>query len=67
MKATKGLTGTNYIFGTYAENMVVSTDLTNEEEKFDIWYSQDNDEVRVNIQWKIGVQIYFPQFVVTNF
>lgn len=65
--ATKGLTGKNNMVLTYASNIVVGTDLANEEEKFDIWYSRDNDEVRVNIQWKLGVQVYFPEFCVTNF
>lgn len=63
---TAGLTGTNYLVLTYASNLVVGTDLMNENEKFDIWYSQDNDEVRVNIQWKLGVQFYFPEFIVIN-
>lgn len=64
--ATTGLAGKNYLVGTYAANIVVGTDLMNENEKFDIWYSQDNDEVRVNIQWKIGVQYYFPEHIVIN-
>ena len=65
--ATHGLTGTDNLVLTYAENIVVGTDLVNEDEKFDIWYSRDNDEVRVNIQWKIGVQVAFPEHVVVNF
>jgi hypothetical protein len=67
VKATKGLTGTGWMVLTFASNLVVGTDLMNEEEKFDIWYSKDNDEVRVNIQWKIGTQIQFPAHVVCNF
>lgn len=65
--ATKGFIGTGYMVLTYAENLVFATDLMNEEEKFAIWYSQDNDEVRVNIQWKAGVQVYFPNLIVCNF
>lgn len=65
--ATHGLTGTDNLVLTYAENIVIGTDLVNEEDKFDIWYSRDNDEVRVNIQWKIGVQVAFPEFCVCNF
>ena len=64
--ATHGLQGSNRMVLTYAENLVIGTDLLNEEEKFDIWYSMDNDEVRVNIQWKLGCQVYFPEFVVMN-
>ena len=64
---TLGLTGTDYLVLTPASNLVVGTDLANEEEKFDIFYSRDNDEVRVNIQWKIGAQVYFPEWAVANF
>jgi len=62
-----GLTGTAHLILTYNDNLVYGTDLMNEEEMFKIWYSQDNDEVRVNIQWKMGVQIRFPEFCVCNF
>jgi hypothetical protein len=65
--ATHGLTSTDYMVLTFASNIVVGTDLLDEEEKFDIWYSKDNDEVRVNIQWKIGVEVYFPEHCVCNF
>lgn len=65
--ATHGLDLLDYKVLTYGENLVVGTDLMNENEQFKIWYSQDNDEVRTNIQWKLGTQIRFPEFVVTNF
>ena len=64
---TYGLTGLDYMVLSPASNLVIGTDLLNEDEKFDIWYSKDNDEVRVNIQWKLGVQVEFPELVVTNF
>jgi hypothetical protein len=64
---THGLVGTDYMVLTYASNLNVGTDLLNEEEKFDIWYSKDNDEVRVNIKWKLGAQVSFPSQIVTNF
>lgn len=66
-KAQAGLTGTDYMILTFKANLIVGTDMLNEDEKFDIWYSKDNDEVRGNFQWKLGAQIYFPQFCVTNF
>lgn len=52
---------------THADNIVVGTDLLNEEEQFDIWYSRDNNEVRVNIQWKIGDQYRFGDTVVIGY
>lgn len=51
---------------TSVSNLVYGTDLLNEEEKLDIWYSKDNDEVRVNINWSSGAQIQFPDLVVCN-
>ena len=65
--ATKGLSGRPEFLLTFGANLVVGTDLVNEEEKFDIFYSRDNDEVRVNIQWKLGTQIYFVDQVVINY
>lgn len=67
VSATKGLTGRPQMVLTYNANLVVGTDLLNEEEMFDIWYSKDNDEVRVNIHWKLGAQVYFPAHAVINF
>lgn len=67
IKGVMGLTGTHKWTLCEASNIIVGTDMMNEEEKFDIWYSKDNDEVRVNLQWKMGVQIPFKSLVVTNY
>lgn len=58
-----GLTGLNYIYAIEDENLYGATDMLNEEEKVESWYSQDNRKVRVNIEWKFGVNIAFPQRV----
>jgi hypothetical protein len=49
-----------------AEFMVVGVDLMSDEERLDIFYSKDNDEVRVRSNFKIGAQIAFPEYFVTN-
>tara|TARA_R110000822_G_scaffold95196_12_gene217867 strand:+ start:1455 stop:2381 length:927 start_codon:yes stop_codon:yes gene_type:complete len=49
-----------------AEYMVVGVDLMSDEERLDIFYSRDNDEVRVRANFKIGAQIAFPENFVTN-
>ncbi len=59
-------TGEALIYTT-ASNLVVGTDMLNDEEMFDMWYSRDNDEYRVNIQWKIGTQVRFPEFIVKGY
>lgn len=52
---------------TNARNITVGTDMLNDEEMFDMWYSRDNDEYRVNIQWKIGATYRFPEYVVKGY
>jgi len=49
-----------------AEYMVVGVDLMSDEEALSMFYSKDNDEVRVRANFKIGAQIAFPEFFVTN-
>lgn len=75
-RATAGLdglvSGTDYSKGlpmilTYEENIVVGTDMMDDEEVFDIWYSRDNDEVRVNVQFKIGSTYRWSEFVVRGY
>ena len=59
-------TGSLLIF-TFGDNLVAGTDMLDDEEMFDIWYSRDNDEVRVNIQWKLGTQTYFDDRIVRGY
>lgn len=59
-----GLDGTGKVFASYAENFVYGTDLVGDEEKFELWYSQDNREFRTAIEFVAGVQIVFPDMVV---
>ena len=54
----------NRFFLTPASNIVFGTDLLDDAEKFRIWYSQDNDEVRFLSAWSQGVNIIFPEFLV---
>ncbi len=58
--AVPGLTGTDYIFGFDPLNAFYGTDLSGDEEKFDIWYSKDNQEFRLAIQFTSGVQFAIP-------
>lgn len=55
-----GLAGTNYIYAIEPENMYFGTDMTREMEKYEVWYSQDNKEIRFHTEFKAGVQIAFP-------
>lgn len=57
---TPGLAGTNYIYAIEPENMYMGTDLENEAERYDVWFSQDNRQIRFHAEFKAGVQIAFP-------
>lgn len=52
---------------TYKENIVIGTDMLNDEETLDMWYSRDNDEVRVNVQYKLGWNFYFGEHIVRGY
>jgi hypothetical protein len=65
MIAVGGLSGTNRMFLARLSNMFVGTDLANEEEEYRFWYSQDNDEVRFRATMKYGVQIAFPDQLIS--
>ena len=59
-----GLNGTGRMFASYKDNFVYGVDMTGDEEKYDFWYSQDNREHRLAIEFVAGVQIAFPDQVV---
>lgn len=61
-----GLDGTDEIYASYKDNFVYGTDLAGDEEKFDLWYSQDNREFRLAIEFVAGVQVAYPEFVVAG-
>jgi hypothetical protein len=58
--AEQGLAGTNYIYAMEEDNVVIGTDLENEEEKADLWFSKDDQLIYCSINWKYGVQVKFP-------
>lgn len=59
-----GLNGTNKMYASYKENFVYGVDLVGDEEKYDFWYSQDNREHRLAVEFIAGVQIAYPDMVV---
>jgi hypothetical protein len=50
---------------TYPTNLYYGTDLANEEEKAEVWYSKDNDVIKASIKWKSGTAIAYTTEVVT--
>lgn len=59
-----GLNGTGKMFASYRDNFVYGVDMTGDEEKYDLWYSQDNREHRLAVEFVAGTQICLPDMMV---
>ena len=62
--ALQGLSTTDRIFAGKPENFVIGTDLANEEEEFDVWYSKEDKIVKLDMAFKYGCQVAFPTEIV---
>jgi hypothetical protein len=58
--AVHGLNGTYDLYAGRLSNFYFGTDLLNEEERFEIFYAKEADEVRFVTEFKAGVQVAFP-------
>ena len=61
-----GLSGTKKVYALATDNMFLGTDLLNEEEKFDLFFAKEADEIRFVAEFKVGVQIAFPDQIVSQ-
>jgi len=61
-----GLNGLGRMFLAEASNLFAGTDLLDDSEQFRIFYSEDNDEVRVIQKMKIGFNFAFGARIVSN-
>jgi hypothetical protein len=62
--ALQGLNGTSKIYAMRASNLFLGTDLLNEEEKFELFYAKEADQVRFVSEFKMGVNFAFPTEIV---
>ena len=62
--AVQGLNSTNDVYAMRLSNLFLGTDLLNEEEKFEIFFAKEADEVRFAAEFKMGVNIAFPDEIV---
>jgi hypothetical protein len=62
--AVHGLDSTNRAYALRASNLYLAVDMKNEEEKFEIFFAKEADEVRFMAEWKTGVQVAFPSEIV---
>lgn len=61
-----GLLNSNLIMLVNAGYVVAGVDLLSDMDNLKMFYSVDFDEVRLRANFKIGVQIAWPNFVITN-
>ena len=67
--AVSGLNGTSnfdYIIAGRLSNMFYGCDMENDQEKVEFWYSKDNREFRLAIEFAAGVQVAFPDEIVVG-
>lgn len=61
-----GLNGSDLIVLGPQQYFLAGVDLASDEDSFRSWWSVDFQQVRIMAAWKLGVQIAFPQFFVSN-
>jgi hypothetical protein len=59
-----GLNGTNKLFASRWSNIYLGVDLLNEEERFELFYAKEADEMRFVAEFKMGVNYAFPSEIV---
>ena len=59
-----GLNGTGDAYGMALSNMALAVDLENEEQNYQLWYNQNDNDVRFRAQFKVGVGVPFTTEVV---
>jgi hypothetical protein len=65
--AVQGLNGSGKIVAARISNFFIGTDLLNEEEKFEIFYAKEADQVRFVAEFKMGINFAFPDEIVKFF
>lgn len=54
-----GLNGTGDAYAASLSNIAMAVDLEGEEQNYRVWYSEDNDEIRTKVSFKLGVNVAF--------
>jgi hypothetical protein len=62
--ALNGLNGTNKLVATRLSNLYLGVDLLNEEERFELFYAKEADEMRFVAEFKMAVNYAFPTEIV---
>lgn len=59
-----GLNGADYFVGICMSNIYLGTDLLNEQDRFELFYAKEADEMRFVVEFKMGVQVAFTDEIV---
>lgn len=59
-----GLNDTGKLLATHLTNLYLGCDMLNEQDRFELFYAKEADEMRFVSEFKVGVQIAFPLEVV---
>jgi len=65
--AVQGLNGSGKIVAMRVSNLFLGTDLLNSEERFEIFFAKEADQVRYVAEFKMGVNYAFPDEIVKFF
>ena len=57
--AVNGLNGTGDAYAFSLSNACMAVDLEDEETNYKMWYSEDNNDVRFRVEFKIGVNVAY--------
>lgn len=57
--STNGLNGTGDAYAIALSNMAMAVDMVDEEGSYKMWYSEDNNDVRFRVAFKMGVNVAF--------
>jgi len=63
---TSGLTGSDRIILAPAKYIVAGTDLLSDFAEFQLWYDINTDQLKHRISTKLGVQVAYPEYIVSN-
>jgi len=62
--AVRGLNGTNKLVTGRAANFYFGTDLMNDQESWRAQFDEIEDDLKLTIKWKMGVNVAFPERIV---
>jgi hypothetical protein len=64
LTAVHGLDSTNRLYTLRTSNMYLGVDMLNEEDKWELFWAKEANEMRFMAEWKTGVQVAFPAEIV---